>query len=156
MMISNKPKDNRRWEEKFYSIKDDLIEDTKDYARYESGFYWIDKLHSGLLLLSSRLVNKYQLKMHESDDICLWINDCKLNELDKAIYLKKYDFAFYIHHAEAFSMTKDGLDFSSGNYTQTPHGECYSHEFVAWFNDFNPEMLEESDEDIVILKWCDS
>ena len=154
-MPNSQPIDNRRWEEKFYSIKDDFIEDTKDYARYESGFYWNDKLHSGLILLSSSLVNKYQLKMHESDDICLWINDCKLNELDKAIYLKKYDFAFYIHHAEAFSMTKDGLDFSSGTYTQTPHGECYSKQFVAWFNEFSVELFAEDASDLKVVHWCD-
>ena len=154
-MQSNKPQDNRRWEEKFYSIKDDLIEHAKDYSRFESGFYWNDAQHSGLLFISSRLVDKYQLRMIPDDNIECWIDDCGLNASDREESLERYTYAIYIHHAEAFSITKDGLDFSSGAYTRTPHGECYSLEFVAWFNGFTVELLKEGKEDLKIVRWCD-
>ena len=154
-MQSNKPQDNRRWEEKFYSIKDDLIEHAKDYSRFESGFYWNDSQHSGLLFVSSGLVDKYQLRMIPDDNIECWIDDCGLNASDREESLERYAYAIYIHHAEAFSITKDGLDFSSGAYTRTPHGECYSLEFVAWFNGFAVELLKEGKEDLKIVRWCD-
>ena len=154
-MQSSQPQDNRGWEEKFYSIKDDLIEHEKDYSRYESGFYWNDAQHSGLLFVSSRMVGKYQLRVIPDDNIESWIDDCGLNAIERSECLERYDHAIYIHHAEAFSITKDGLDFSSGTYTKTPHGECYSPEFVAWFNDFAIELLKEGQEDLKIVKWCD-
>ena len=154
-MQSRQPQDNRGWEEKFYSIKDDLIEHAKDYSRYKSGFYWNDHHHSGLLFISNRLVDKYQLRMTADDNIQLWIKDCGLSEDDRAECLRNYAYAIYIHHAEAFSITKDGLDFSSGTYTKTPHGECYSLEFVAWFNDLAVELLKEGDEYLKIIRWCD-
>ncbi|KZR87647.1 hypothetical protein MITS9509_00448 [Synechococcus sp. MIT S9509] len=154
-MQSRQPQDNRGWEEKFYSIKDDLIEHAKDYSRYESGFYWYDHQHSGLFFISARMVDKYKLRMVSDDNLELWINDCGLNDHDREECLRKYAYAIYIHHAEAFSITKDGLDFSSGTYTKTPHGECYSLEFVAWFNDVSVELLQEGDEDLKIISWCD-
>ncbi|WP_114991328.1 hypothetical protein [Synechococcus sp. UW179A] len=153
-MQSSQPPDNRGWEEKFYSIKDDLIEDSKDYSRYESGYYWNDHHHSGLLFISSRIAEKYQLRMFVGDNIELWINDCGLDDADRAQCLKNYAYAIYIHHAEAFSITKDGLDFSSGSYTKTPHGECYSLEFVAWFNGIAVDLFKEGDEDLKIIDWC--
>ena len=154
-MPSSQPSDNRGWEEKFYSIKDDLIEDANDYSRYESGFYWIDRKHSGLLFMSNKIVQKYQMRMISDDDIKLWIDDCGLMDNEKLDCMRKYDYAVYIYHAEAFSITKDGLDFSSGSYTKTPHGECYSSEFVSWFNGFPPELLQEGDDDLRIVRWCD-
>ena len=154
-MQSSQPQDHRGWEEKFYSIKDDLIEDANDYSRYESGFYWNDHQHSGLLFVSSRMVGKYQLRVIPSDNIKLWIEVCGLNIDERADCLRKYSHAIYLHHAEAFSITKVGLDFSSGSYTKTPHGECYSHEFVVWFNDLPIELLSEGDEDLKIIRWCD-
>ena len=154
-MESQQPQDKRGWEEKFYSIKDDLIEHATDYSRYESGFYWNDNQHSGLVFISSRLADKYQLHLIPEDNIELWIDGCGVSPNEIAECLRKYSYAVYIHHAEAFSITKNGLDFSSGTYTKTPHGECYSLEFVAWFNGFAVELFREGDEDLKIVKWCD-
>ena len=153
-MQSRQPHDNRGWEEKFYSIKDDLIEHAKDYSRYESGFYWNDDDHSGLLFISNRMVDKYQLHISSEDNIDHWIDDCGLNEVERTECLRKYAYAIYLYHAEAFSITKGGLDFSSGNYTKTPHGECYSLEFVAWFNNIALDLFKEADDDLKIIRWC--
>ena len=154
-MVSSQHQDNRAWEEKFYSIKDDLIEDAKEYSRYESGYYWNDQNHSGLLFVSTEMIEKYHLPAMAEDKVEIWIDNCNLDEGSRAFCLKKYAFAVYLHHAEAYSITKDGLDFSSGHYTKTPHGECYSPEFVAWFNEFPVELLDEGDNHLKVVKWCD-
>ena len=154
-MPNSQPIDNRRWEEKFYSIKDDLIEHAKNYSRYESGFYWNDNQHSGLIFVSSRLIDKYQLRTTPDQNIELWLNDCDFQDKEVTDCLCKYNYAIYLHQAEAFSITKDGLDFSTGTYTKTPHGECYSLEFVSWFNGFPPGLLQEGAEDLKIVRWCD-
>ena len=78
-MESQQPQDKRGWEEKFYSIKDDLVEHATDYSRYESGFYWNDNQHSGLLFVSSRMVEKYQLCLNPDDNIENWIDGCGLS-----------------------------------------------------------------------------
>ena len=153
-MSSINSQDNRGWEEKFYSVKDDLLEDAPDYSRYESGFYWYDKKHSGLLFVSPKMIDKYQLKVVDEDKIQLWIDDHCLDESDKLLCLKKYTHIVYLHHAEAFSIMRDGLNFSDSNYTKTPHGECYSRQFVAWFNDFSVDMLGEADDQIKVVQWC--
>ena len=153
-MPNSQSRDNRGWEEKFYAVKDDLIEHAKNYSRYESGFYWTDDQHSGLIFVSKKLVQKYQLFMTPDDNIELWLDDCGLKGKEASDCLKRYNYAIYIHHAEAFSITKDGIDFSSGTYTKTPHGECYSTEFVAWFNGIPAELFAEGVEDLKIFKWC--
>ena len=154
-MPNSKQQDSRGWEEKFYSIKDDLIEHAKDYSRYESGYYWNDKNHSGLLFVSNRMIDKYRLPVISEDKIEFWIHDCELDESHKIAYPQKYAFAIYLHHAEAYSITKDGLNFSSSNYTKTPHGECYSPEFVAWFNELPIELLKEGDDHLKVVQWCE-
>ncbi len=153
-MSDSQQQDNRGWEEKFYSIKDDLIEHAEDYSRYESGYYWNDKNHYGLLLVSSKAIDKFSLSVNSCDKIELWIDSCDLNEIDQAAFLKKYDFVVYLHHAEAYSITKGGSDFSGGHYTKTPHGECYSPEFVAWFNEFPVDLLQEGDDHLKVIQWC--
>ena len=154
-MENSQLQDKRGWEEKFYSIEDDLIEHAADYSRYESGFYWNDNQHSGLLFVSSKMVDKYQLSLTPEDNIEHWIESCGLSARERKECLAKYSYAVYVYHAEAFSITKNGLDFSSGTYTKTPHGECYSQAFVAWFNGFDVELFSEGDEDLKMIKWCD-
>jgi hypothetical protein len=106
------------------------------------------------LFVSNKAIDKFSLIVNSCDKIELWIDSCDLKEIDQAVYLKKYDFVVYLHHAEAYSITKDGLDFSSGHYTKTPHGECYSPEFVAWFNEFPAELLKEGDDHLKVIEWC--
>jgi len=145
--------DNRGWQEKSYSLKDDLIEDA-NYSRYESGSHWYDKKHSGLLLVWEKLIDKYQVNLSSVDRVHLWIDDCNLVHNEKLYCLKQYLYAVYLHHAEAFSITKTGLDFSDGSYTKTPHGKCFSKEFVSWFNEFSADMLSEVDSELRIVRWC--
>ena len=84
----------------------------------------------------------------------MWIDDCDLDDNEKLYCLKQYSHAVYLHHAEAFSITKTGLNFSDGSHTKTPHGECYSKEFVSWFNEFSADMLSEADSELKIVRWC--
>jgi len=154
-MTNIKSADARGWEEKFYSIKDDLIEHSQDFSRYESGYYWCDKKHYGLLFVSAKLIEKYQLNVLPEDQIQFWIDECPLDQKERAQCLEHYAYAVYLYHAEAFSITKGGLDFSDGNYTKTPHGECYSKQFVAWFNEFSVELFAEDASDLKVVHWCD-
>ena len=74
--------ENRDWQEKFYSVKDDLIEDA-NYSRYESGSHWCDKKYSGLLLAWEKLIDKYQVNLSPVDRVHLWIDDCYLVDNEK-------------------------------------------------------------------------
>ena len=132
-------------------MKDDLIEDA-NYSRYESGSHWCDKKYSGLLLAWEKLIDKYQVNLGSVDRVHLWIDDCYLVDNEKLYSLKQYSYAVYLHHAETFSITKTGLDFSDGSYTKTPHGECFSKEFVSWFNEFSTDILRKANSELKIVR----
>ena len=107
------------------------------------------------MFVSAKLIEKYQLNVLPEDQIQFWIDECPLDQKERAQCLEHYAYAVYLYHAEAFSITKGGLDFSDGNYTKTPHGECYSKQFVAWFNEFSVELFAEDASDLKVVHWCD-
>ena len=136
---------------------DKWIESGEEYERYESGYYWHDLNHSGLIYVSQKMVDKYNLNETPLDDAWrkeyLFVYGDDEDGIEGADELqKKYVQEIYIQHATHLTKTKD---INSEDISPTPHGETHSDEFVAWWNDFPVELLKEAEEDCYVAGWCD-
>lgn len=114
-----------------------------EYWEDDAGWkYFMDDNHIGCLFFKDEHVAKYDLDLEELEEL-----DPADNEDDiKAGY--KYSYTL-IHCA--YAIDPDGVEYVGNE--QTPHGELYGPEFVAWWNDLPPEVMD--DETVYEAGWCD-
>ena len=65
---------------------------------------------------------------------------------------RKYAYVIGIDHCAG--VTPLGVDANEITW-ETPHGECYDNDFVAWWCEFPVELLDEPDENVLIGGWSD-
>ena len=138
------------------STEDKLLRLDDGGCLYESGYYWDDENHEGHIIISQRMVDKYNLE-GDADSIeeffdCITSNDEEREECRKEY--KNYTHELYVHHCAGWSKRKEEVDYGD-SYSTTPHGETYSDEFVMWWLGYPLELLSEPKEDVLIYSWCD-
>jgi len=114
------------------------------YRIIDGEVYAEDENHHGTILLTEEMAAKYSL----DDDYRLeddWYEEEWMDE-----DMKNFTHEICIDHAAAY------VDPETGEETHnSPHGELYSEEFVAWWCGFDVDMLKESDDKVRIWGWCD-
>ena len=136
------------------TVEDKLLEYNPEeaYFRYESGFYWDDDESSGSIFVTQKIVDKQNL---EHVGIEQWYQDApKFVEYQNqeagyfAQMRTKYAQIINLSHITGYSETKNGE-----RTQKTPHGNAKSDEFLAWFNKFPAELLQESEQEILVEGW---
>lgn len=123
----------------------------EDYQEREGMWYWIDPEHEGHILVSSEMIEKYDLAKCpslmelEDDEYEDWFEE----EADK--YKELYPCEIYINHCLGIT-PMGGKDNEITE--ETPHGLAYSEEFIAWWCEFPIELLKEQEKDVFIHGWC--
>ena len=121
------------------------------YRHFESGYYWDDENHIGIIFVSQKIVDKY--KLDDSGDVELiaqFFDDYDWEDEDRAEY-KNYSHYIYISHCAYRTKTKEDNDYL---YT-SPYGDLGSKEFVMWWNDLPLELMKEPETDVYVFGWCD-
>ena len=143
--------------------KHNTTEVTDEYRIIDNLTYWEDQNHFGSVYLTQEMYDKYDLDRCPS---CETIEEAYGEYDPDWMPERKFCYVIYIDHCSG--VTPVGVDYSDGgikdgqfinyqvNATQeTPHGECYSEEFAAWWCEFPIELLSEPDENVLITGWCD-
>lgn len=114
--------------------------DGSEYRIIDGEVYEEDGNHFGTIWLTEAMVDKYGLRdvaFAEEED------DYKPDELGP-----EFCYTIMIDHACGF------IDPSTGESSMdTPHGQAYSEEFVAWWNEFPVKLL--SEDSVFISGWAD-
>lgn len=131
--------------------EDVLISIEDNYKHYNSGYYWDDENHSGRLLVSQQIVDKYKLDsrvepVNELFDQYDWSDE------DRDEYS---NFSYYIFISHSIGWTKTLEEGYSKSDCETPYGETGSEGFVMWWNRLPIELLNEDKDDIYVFSWCD-
>lgn len=99
-----------------------------------------------------KAVEKYSLSVED----LLWESERdEFEDLfeDKAdFYLEKYPYTMLISHCcgcTPINGTEDQIE------RYTPRGDSYSKEFVSWWNGFPVELVDEDEELVYKVNWCD-
>ena len=125
---------------------DEELEHGNHFKRYKSGYYWLDKRRIGRIVVSQRMVHKYNLSAKFIGDFF----DKNIFEVDfKHEYIARFSHIIQLNHSYGYSQSK-----GSRATTQTPHGKCFSKEFVAWLNNFPLDLLYEGHENAEVWAWC--
>jgi len=134
-----------------YKIDFYEITESNDYYRIIEGLtYWEDPNHFGSVYLTQEMYDKYDL------------GRCSTVETVEEAYGeydpewmpdRKYAYVIGIDHCAG--VTPLGHDASEGTSLDTPHGECYEEDFVAWWCEFPAELFNEPEENVLITGWCD-
>lgn len=112
-----------------------------EYRIIDGEVYVEDENHFGTIWITEEMVTKYGLQevAIRDDDDSEWVD--KSPELCYEII---------IDHACGF------IDPTTGELEQsTPHGDAYSEEFVAWWNDFPVNLLSEDPDKVLVSGWSD-
>ena len=141
----------------------EITEETNDYRIIEGLTYWEDASHFGSVWLTQEMYDKYDL---DRCGHCESIEEAYGEYDPEWMPERKFCYVIYIDHCSG--VTPIGVEFSEAdrkdgkwinfklNATQeTPHGECYEEDFVAWWCQFPAELLDEPDENVLITGWCD-
>lgn len=123
----------------------------EDYYERDGMWYWIDPEHAGHILVSQKMVSKYDLGKCpslmelEDDEYEDWFEE------EAAKYQELYPYEIYINHCS-------GVTPIGGNpeeaVTETPHGDAYSENFIAWWCEFPIDLLSEPEANVYIHGWC--
>jgi hypothetical protein len=122
-----------------------------DNYREEDGlFYWQDEDHSGAILVSQRIIDKYKL-----NKIGCYIQtiDEYLEDLDEeeGEDYRRWDGVIILDHCSHVTATDD----ESGKEVASPFGHVRDEKFVCWWNDVPIELLKEWKADVEIDGWSD-
>ena len=117
---------------------------SSEYRIIDGVVYVEDENHFGTIWMTEEMVSKYNLQdiafRDEDEDEDFW-GDLKSPELCYEIP---------IDHACGF------IDPATGKLEQiTPHGQAYSEEFAAWWNEFPVQLLSEPEDKVWISGWAD-
>ena len=133
-----------------YKIDFYEVTEYNDYYRIIDGLtYWEDPNHFGSIYLTQEMYDKYDL------------GRCSIVETVEEAYGeydpewmpdRKYAYVIGIDHCAG--VTPLGADVDEITY-DTPHGECYEEDFVAWWCEFPVELLDEPEENVFIGGWSD-
>ena len=147
-----------------YKIDNYEITEYNDYYRIFEGLtYWEVANHIGTIYLTQEMYDKYDLsRCHNVESV-----EEAFGEYDED-YMPERKFCYVLHIDHCAGVTPLGVDYGEGvwvdgklssyqlNATQeTPHGDCYDEEFVAWWCEFPVELLYELEENVQITGWCD-
>ena len=134
-----------------YKIDFYEITESNDYYRIIEGLtYWEDPNHFGTIFLTQEMYDKYDLKRA---GCCESVLDC-YGEYDED-YMPGRQYTHVISIDHCAGVTPLGHDASEGTSLDTPHGECYEEDFVAWWCEFPAELFNEPEENVLITGWCD-
>ena len=145
----------------------EVTEYTDEYRIIEGLTYWEDVNHFGSIYLTQEMYDKYDLDRCpccETFEECYGDDDGSFRE-DMSID-KKFTHVISIDHCAG--VTPLGVEYSSGEWIdgkfcnfelhatqETPHGDCYDEDFVAWWCEFPVELFTEPEENINIGGWAD-
>ena len=121
---------------------------TNKQTRRDEGYYWDDENHSGIILVSQRMIDKHKL---ETDvlPIAQLFDDEEIEEEEREDF-NNYSHYITISHCVGWSKTK-----TDKQTTDTPQGDVNSEAFVMWWNDLPLELLNEPKEDVNVYGWRD-
>jgi hypothetical protein len=150
---------------KDFSKEDELLDWNTDegFRQFESGFYSCDENHSGRLLVTQAMVDKWDLHekwgcvepLEVDCGLLDGMDDEEKEEFWSYLPHRNYVGEIYIQHATHYAKTKEGLNDWKEWVDDTPHGDIYSNEFVAWWNDFPIELLNEPETEVYVWGWKD-
>lgn len=135
-----------------FKVKDEPIDWGDGYTQFESGFYFDDENHLGAVLVSQKIVNKYNLDDEILDTTSEWFDQRDCVEEDRKGF-ENYSHVIVITHRDGYSRTKN--DDEAYLNLDTPHGKLGSEEFVAWDIGFPVEIFSEPEDEVQITGWCD-
>ena len=141
----------------------EITEHSDEYRIIEGLTYWEDHNHFGTIYLTQEMYDKYDL---DRVAYCETIEECYGEYDEDFMPGRQYTHVLTIDHCAG--VTPIGVDYGEGiwidgkfssyqlNATyETPHGDCYDEEFVAWWCEFPVELLSEPDENVYIGGWSD-
>jgi len=141
----------------------EITEYNDDYRIIEGLTYWEDANHFGVIYLTQEMYDKYDLSRC---GCCQTLEEAYDDMADELRRSPAFIYVISIDHCAG--VTPLGVEYSSSdrvgdkwvnhvnNYTlETPHGDCYEEDFIAWWCEFPVELFDEPDENVVIGGWCD-
>lgn len=141
---------NQMPEELVPSSSDKELDEFDEGRVFDSGYYWEDNNHSGVLLVSQKIVDENNLvESGDAEPIAELFDGYDWEEEDREEY-KNYSHYIYLSHCACWSKTKE-----TEQTTETPHGDVNSEAFVMWWNDLPLELLKEPEEDVYVFGWRD-
>ena len=144
----------------------EITESTNDYRIIEGLTYWEDPNHFGSVYLTQEMYDKYDLDRCPTCETILeaYGDD---GEFQKDANIGD-EFTHVISIDHCAGVTPLGVEYSSGEWIdkkfcnfelhatqETPHGDCYDDDFVAWWCEFPVEILSEPDTNVYIGGWSD-
>ena len=147
-----------------YKIDNYEITEYNDYYRIIEGLtYWEDQNHFGCIYLTQEMYDKYDLSRVGCCETLVEAYDDMAEELRPG---PQFTHVISIDHCAG--VTPLGVDYSDGEWIDgkycnhvlhatydTPHGDCYDEDFVAWWCEFPVELLTEPEENVQIGGWAD-
>ena len=140
----------------------DVTEYTDEYRIIEGLTYWEDVNHFGAIYLTQEMYDKYDL---DRCPCCETVEEC-YGEYDED-YMPGRQYTHVISIDHCAGVTPLGVEYSDGEWIdgkfcnfkmlatqETPHGECYEEDFIAWWCEFPVELLTEPEENVVISGWA--
>ena len=124
---------------------DEEIEQCSQYKRFKSGYYWLDESHIGRIVVSQKMVDKYKLSARAIED---FFENNIFEDDFKHEYVAKFSHVIHIYHSNGYSRSRERT-----RTTKTPHGKCFSIEFVAWWNNFPLDLLYEGNANAEVWDW---
>jgi hypothetical protein len=132
-------------------IKDELLDSDNEGCLYESGYYWNDENHSGTIVVSQKMVDKFNLEC-DAEPIEQFFRENSWEDEEREDF-KNYAYSIFISHCAGWTKTR--AEGYSNSVDETPHGETGSEAFVMWWNDLPLELLSEPEEDVMVIGWRD-
>ena len=126
----------------------EVTEYTDAYRIIDGLTYWEDVDHFGTIYLTQEMYDKYDL---DRCPCCETIEEC-YGEYDED-YMPGRQYTHVISIDHCAGVTPLGVDSSDSTY-ETPHGECYEEDFIAWWCEFPVELLTEPEENVSIGGWA--
>ena len=145
----------------------EITKSTNDYRIIEGLTYWEDQDHFGSIYLTQEMYDKYGLDRCPSCETIVESYGDEDGEFRKDVGIGD-EFIYVISIDHCAGVTPLGVEYSSGEWIdgkfcnfklhavqETPHGDCYDDDFVAWWCEFPVEILSEPNENVQIGGWCD-
>ena len=141
----------------------EITEYNDDYRIIEGLTYWEDPNHFGAIYLTQEMYDKYDLSRC---GCCQTLEEAYDDMADEMRRSPELTYVISIDHCAG--VTPLGVEYSSSDRVgdkwvnfvnhsthETPHGDCYEEDFIAWWCEFPVELFDEPDENVHIGGWCD-
>ena len=141
----------------------EVTEATDEFRIIDGLIYWEDNNHFGAIYLTQEMYDKYDLKRCPCCETLEEAYDDMADELRESpefIYVISIDHCAGVTPLGVEQSSADRLGDKWVNYVdnssyETPHGDCYDEDFIAWWCEFPVELLNEPDENVRIGGWSD-